>query len=56
LLFGYLDSGLTTLSVKNAVGATVGMALALDSGGVIWSRSKDEFPYITGVVFRICLS
>jgi sodium-dependent phosphate transporter len=32
------------------VGATVGMALALDSGGVIWSRSKDEFPYITGML------
>lgn len=32
------------------VGATVGMALTIRGGGVIWSKSKDEFPYITGVV------
>lgn len=31
-----------------AVGATVGMSLALRGGGVIWSKEKDEFPYITG--------
>lgn len=34
-----------------AVGAVVGMALALRGGGaVIWSKSQDEFIYIKGVV------
>lgn len=41
----------------NAVGATVGMALALRGGSaVIWSKHQDEFPYIKGVVRPIPLS
>lgn len=34
-----------------AVGATVGMALAMRGGdAVIWSQHQDDFPYIKGMV------
>jgi sodium-dependent phosphate transporter len=64
LLYGFMCVSLTTSIWDNlasylalpvsmthtSVGATVGMALSLRGGGVVWSRSKDEFPYVTGMV------
>lgn len=63
LMYGFLAVSMTTAFWDNTasylampvsmthttVGATVGMALALEGGSaVIWSAEKDEFPYVAG--------
>lgn len=46
---------LTYLYISCAVGATIGMTIALRGfGAVVWSQKKSEFPYVAGVhYFRL---